>query len=75
MLKAKIREIQSSPLLTPKEKAESMQHLMMKNWTDSRDKETHARVQSDCEVERQRTTYHVRLRPPSSVCGVSDAEV
>lgn len=36
-----------------------MQHLMMKNWTESRDKEAHARAQSDTEVERRRVTYNV----------------
>lgn len=60
ILKAEIRQIQSSPLLTPKEKAESMQNLMMKNWNASRDKVALTRVQSDAEVERQRVTYHVR---------------
>lgn len=60
ILKAQIRQIQSSPLLTPKEKAESMQNLMMKNWNASRDKVAPIRVQSDAEVERQRVTYHVR---------------
>lgn len=60
ILKAQIRQIQSSPLLTPKEKAESMQNLMMKNWNASRDKVALTRVQSDAKVERQRVTYHVR---------------
>ncbi|RLN31735.1 hypothetical protein BBJ28_00015817 [Nothophytophthora sp. Chile5] len=59
LLKAKIREIQSSPLLTPKEKAESVQNLMMKDWNDSRTKAASSKVECNAETERQRTTYHV----------------
>ncbi|RLN55520.1 hypothetical protein BBJ28_00002766, partial [Nothophytophthora sp. Chile5] len=59
LLKVKIREIQSSPLLTPKEKAESVQNLMMKDWNDSRTKAASSKVECNAETERQRTTYHV----------------
>jgi hypothetical protein len=60
-LKAQIREIQSSTSLTSKEKAASVQNLMMKQWNDSRDKIALTRQQSDNEVERVCQTFHVSL--------------
>lgn len=58
-IKSKIREIQSSKSLTPKEKADSVQKLMMKSWTENQEKLALTRVTSDSEVERRRVTYHV----------------
>ncbi|TMW64952.1 hypothetical protein Poli38472_009119 [Pythium oligandrum] len=58
VLKAQIREIQASKSLTPKEKAESVQKLMMKQWTENQEKVALTRTQSDSEVERRRVTYH-----------------
>uniref|UniRef100_K3WU11 RING finger and CHY zinc finger domain-containing protein 1 n=1 Tax=Globisporangium ultimum (strain ATCC 200006 / CBS 805.95 / DAOM BR144) TaxID=431595 RepID=K3WU11_GLOUD len=58
ILKAQIRQIQSSTSLTPKEKAESVQNLMMKQWNDSRDKVVLTkRQESDTEADQKRTTY------------------
>lgn len=59
LLKAKIREIQSSPVLTPKQKAESVQNLMMKDWNDAKSKAGAAKTECDTEVERKRASYHV----------------
>ncbi|KAF1328793.1 hypothetical protein FI667_g6559, partial [Globisporangium splendens] len=54
ILKAQIRQIQSSTSLTPKEKAESVQNLMMKQWNDSRDKVVLTKRQgSDTEADRK----------------------
>ncbi|KAJ0404873.1 hypothetical protein ATCC90586_007823 [Pythium insidiosum] len=57
-LKAQIRQIQSSKSLTPKEKAESVQKLMMKQWNENQEKVALTRQQSDNETERLRVTYH-----------------
>ncbi|KAJ0400750.1 hypothetical protein P43SY_005471 [Pythium insidiosum] len=57
-LKAQIRQIQSSKSLTPKEKAESVQKLMMKQWNENQEKVALTRQQSDNETERRRVTYH-----------------
>lgn len=59
MLKSQIRQIQASTSLTPKEKAESVQNLMMKQWNDAH-KVPLKRQESDSETERKHTTYFVR---------------
>ncbi|TYZ66354.1 hypothetical protein PybrP1_006951 [[Pythium] brassicae (nom. inval.)] len=56
LLKTQIRQIQASTSLTPKEKAESVQNLMMKQWNDSH-KVALKPQESDSETERKRTTY------------------
>ncbi|ETO62930.1 hypothetical protein F444_19246 [Phytophthora nicotianae P1976] len=58
LLKAKIREIQSSPVLTPKQKAESVQNLMMKDWNDAKSKAGVIKTECNAEVERKRLSYH-----------------
>ncbi|KAH7488540.1 hypothetical protein PRIC1_007346 [Phytophthora ramorum] len=58
LLKAKIREIQSSPVLTPKQKAESVQNLMMKDWNDAKSKAGACKAECDTEAERTQTSYH-----------------
>ncbi|EGZ30008.1 hypothetical protein PHYSODRAFT_323450 [Phytophthora sojae] len=57
LLKAKIREIQSSPVLTPKQKAESVQNLMMKDWNDAKSKAGTAKTESDSEADRKEKSY------------------
>lgn len=67
-LKVQIRQIQANTSLTPKEKAESVQNLMMKKWNDSRDKVVLKRQESDSETERKKTTYFVRTTHDCRPC-------
>lgn len=57
-MKAQIRQIQACKSLTPKEKADSVQKLMMKRWTDNQEKVALTRITSDSEIERRRVSYH-----------------
>ncbi|KAL8024649.1 putative Zinc finger, RING-type, Zinc finger, CHY-type, Zinc finger, RING/FYVE/PHD-type [Plasmopara halstedii] len=58
LLKAKIREIQSSPVLTPKQKAESVQNLMMKDYNDAKLRAYAVKLEGDSEVERKQSSYY-----------------
>ena len=64
MLKAQIRQVQARTSLTPKDKAELVQGLMMKQWNDSRQKIIALKGSSDTETERLRASYHVRSMLP-----------
>jgi hypothetical protein len=65
-LKAKILEIQTSKTLTPKEKADGMQKLLMKQWNDAQERLTpKAAVEKPetpiaYDAERKIVTYYVR---------------
>ncbi|KAF1793875.1 Zinc finger, CTCHY-type [Phytophthora cactorum] len=69
LLKAKIREIQSSPVLTPKQKAESVQNLMMKDWNDAKSKAGVIKTECNAEVERKRISYTRKCKLLGKCCG------
>ncbi|KAL0583163.1 hypothetical protein ABG067_006930 [Albugo candida] len=62
MLKAQIRQVQARTSLTPKDKAELVQGLMMKQWNDSRQKISAVKGSCDNETERLQPTHHDELK-------------
>lgn len=58
-MKQRILQIQNNKALTPREKAVSMQQLMMQRWTQSQDKGTDPVPMDVEELDQSKvTTYH-----------------